>query len=207
MIGILGGTFDPIHYGHLRSAQEVMHALGLQELRLIPAAQPPHRSAPAATAEQRLEMVRLACTEFRGFVADDRELKRAGPSYTVDTLESLRVELGTRPLCLLMGTDVFSGIERWHQWQRLPELAHFIILQRPGSDIAAPPAWAQPRLSRDTQELSRSAAGRILFQPVSPQNVSGTRVRAAIAQGAPFEQWLPKGVGEFIRVHHLYLNR
>ncbi len=206
MIGILGGTFDPIHYGHLRPAQEVMDALALDEVRFIPAAQPPHRPLPVASAAQRLAMVRLGCEEFPGFTVDDRELARSGPSYTVDTLESLRAEVGQRPLCLLLGTDAFSDIEHWHQWQQLPELAHLIIMQRPGSDMVTPPAWAQPRFCRDELELARASAGRILFQPVAPQNISGTRLRAQLARGEPVPQWLPHSVAEFIHAHRLYMT-
>ena len=204
MIGILGGTFDPIHYGHLRPAQEAMVAIGLEEMRVVPAAAPPHRPAPVASARQRGEMARLACAEFPGFIVDDRELERPGPSYTVTTLESLRAEFGQRSICLLMGTDAFGGIEGWRQWQRLPELAHIIILQRPGSTMTAPSAWARSRLCRDLRELAHTAAGRILFQPVTPQDISGTHLRAALARGEAVESWLPRPVLEFIRANGLY---
>ncbi len=209
MIGILGGTFDPVHYGHLRPAQEAMRALALSELRLIPAGQPPHRPAPVASAEERLEMVRLACTEFPGFVADNRELGRRGPSYTVDTLESLRAELGERPLCLLMGSDAFRGFETWHEWERIPDLAHLVVMHRPGWELPVTtslPQWERLRLAQAPAELARLAAGKLLFQPVTPQVVSGTRVRGAIARHEPVQAWLPKAVWEFIHSHRIYLN-
>ena len=206
MLGLLGGTFDPIHYGHLRPAQEVMRAAGLSELRLLPAGQPPHRPAPVASAVQRLQMVQLACTEFPGFIADDRELRRDGPSYTVDTLESLRAELRTQPLCLLIGTDAFLGLETWHEWDRLPELAHLIVMHRPGWAIPRLPQWASLRQAGTPAELARQPAGRIWFQAVTPQDISGTRLRAAIARHQPVQAWLPAPVIEYIRSQQIYLG-
>lgn len=208
--GILGGTFDPIHYGHLRPAQEVLRALDLAEIRVIPAANPPHRRPPAATPEQRLRMVELAVADFPGFTVDDREFRRGGPSYTVQTLESLRREFGDRPLCLLMGLDAFEGIETWHQWQRLPELAHFIVMTRPGWEFPASerlPPWARDRLVHEALKLTQASAGNIYFQAVTPQDISATRIREALARGEPLEAWLPFAVLEYIRANHVYVNR
>ena len=209
-LGILGGTFDPIHYGHLRPAQEVLRALDLAEIRVIPAANPPHRRPPVATAEQRLRMVELAVAGVPGFTVDDREFRRGGPSYTVLTLESLRREFGERPLCLLMGLDAFEGIETWHQWQRLPELAHFIVMTRPGWEFPAGerlPPWARDRLVRETSKLAQAGAGKIYFQAVTPQDISATRIREALARGEPVEAWLPFAVLEYIRANRVYADR
>ena len=209
-IGILGGTFDPIHYGHLRPAQEVLRALDLAEIRVIPAANPPHRRPPVATAEQRMRMVELAVAGVPGFTVDDREFRRGGPSYTVLTLESLRREFGERPLCLLMGLDAFECIETWHRWQRLPELAHFIVLTRPGWEFPAGerlPPWARDRLVRETSKLTQAGAGKIYFQAVTPQDISATRIREALARGEPVEAWLPPAVIEYIRANRVYVNR
>ena len=209
-LGILGGTFDPIHYGHLRPAQEVLRALDLAEIRVIPAANPPHRRPPLATAEQRLRMVELALAGVPGFTVDDREFRRGGPSYTVLTLESLRREFGERPLCLLMGLDAFEGIETWHRWQRLPELAHFIVMTRPGWEFPAGerlPPWARGRLVRETSKLTQAGAGKIYFQAVTPQDISATRIREALARGEPVEAWLPPAVIEYIRANRVYVNR
>jgi nicotinate-nucleotide adenylyltransferase len=206
-IGILGGTFDPIHYGHLRPAQEARRALDLAEIRFVPAANPPHRRVPAATAAQRLRMVELAVAGIPGFVVDDREIGRDGPSYTVPTLESLRREFGARPLCLLLGMDAFEGIETWHQWRRLPELAHLVVMTRPGwtfPDGAALPAWARGRLEREPDKLAQTGAGKIFFQAVTPQDISATRIREAIAAGRPVEGLLPSAVLEYIRTHRIY---
>ena len=209
-IGILGGTFDPIHYGHLRPAQEVLRALDLAEIRFIPAANPPHRPAPLATATQRLRMVELAVADVSGFTVDDRELKRGGPSYTVLTLESLRWEFAERPLCLLMGVDAFEGIETWHQWERLLELAHMIVMTRPGWTITPGDAlrrWARHRLERAPAELARTSGGRIYFQTVTPQDISATRIRDAIARGEPVEKLLPSTVYDYIHRNRIYANR
>ncbi|MBI5782683.1 MAG: nicotinate-nucleotide adenylyltransferase [Gammaproteobacteria bacterium] len=205
MIGILGGTFDPIHYGHLRPAQEAQRALALEEIRVVPAANPPHRQPPVANAAQRLRMTELAVAGFPGFRVDDREVRRGGPSYTVRTLESLRVEMGPRPLCLLLGMDAFLDIETWHQWTRLPELAHLVVMQRPGWAFPDPlPAWATPRFSRDARELTGQAAGRVYFQTTAPQDISATRLRAAIGRGESVEGRLPPAVWDYIRANRLY---
>jgi len=204
-LGILGGTFDPIHYGHLRPAQEVQRALALEEIRVVPAANPPHRQPPVANAAQRLRMAELAVEDFPGFRVDDREYRRGGPSYTVLTLESLRAELGPRPLCLLLGVDAFLDIETWHHWTRLPELAHLVVMQRPGWQIPAPlSAWAGPRLARDPRQLAGASAGYIYFQAVTPQDISATRLRAAIARGEPVAGQLPPAVWDYIHANRIY---
>jgi len=204
-VGILGGTFDPIHYGHLRPAQAAQRALALEEIRIVPAADPPHRRAPVASAAQRLHMAALAVRGFPGFRVDDREVRRGGPSYTVLTLESLRAEFGRRPLCLLIGVDAFRDIETWHQWARLPELAHLVVMQRPGWAFPDPlPAWAIPRLSRDARELTGQVAGRIYFQTTAPQDISATRLRAAIGRGESVEGQLPPAVWDYIRQNRIY---
>ena len=209
-LGILGGTFDPIHYGHLRPAQEVLRALDLAEVRIIPTANPPHRRPPLATAEQRLRMAELAMAEFPGLCVDDREIRRGGPSYTVLTLESLREEFGARPLCLLLGLDAFEGLETWHQWQQLPELAHFVVMTRPGWSLPATealPAWARGRLAPAAGDLARTGAGKIYFQTVTPQDISATRIREAIMRSEPVDGLLPPAVLDYLRANRIYLNR
>lgn len=209
-IGILGGTFDPVHYGHLRPAQEVLRALDLSEIRLIPSAHPPHRRPPQASANQRLRMVELAVTGIPGLRVDDREIRRDGPSYTVPTLESLRQESGAQPLCLLLGQDAFEGIESWHQWQRLPELAHFVVMTRPGWTMpasAALPSWTRGRLARSAGDLARAVAGKIYFQTVVPQDISATRIREAIARGETVDGLMPPAVLDYLRTNRIYLNR
>ena len=150
-IGILGGTFDPIHYGHLRFASAVRSALGLTKVHVIPAGVPPHREAPWASPQDRMAMTKLGCAEFPSLQPDDREVGRAGPSYTVDTLQELHSEDRNRPLALLLGTDALQGLASWHRWQQLFTLAHIVVVERPGTlfDVAAlaPPLLYRPRLS------------------------------------------------------------
>lgn len=131
-LGLLGGTFDPVHYGHLRLAEEAREALKLPELRWIPAGQPPHRTAPRTAAGHRLEMVRRAVAGNPAFTVDDAETRAPGPSFTVTTLERLRAALPDRPLVLLMGADAFLGLATWHRWRELLDLAHLGVATRPG---------------------------------------------------------------------------
>ncbi len=208
MIGIFGGTFDPVHYGHLRPVDEVRRALHLREVHIVPCKWPPHRDAPIATTTQRLRMLTLALSEFPALQLDERELGMDGPSYTVNTLTSFRHELGDVPLCLIMGADAFGGLETWHQWQQLPELAHLVVMARPGSDpghdAASLPEWAQPRISDGVDELRTRPAGRILFQSVTPVSISATEVRAAIAAGEDVANRVPPPVWDYIREEHIY---
>ena len=206
MIGIFGGTFDPIHYGHLRPAQEAMQQLALAELRFIPAAIPPHRPPPQASAAQRLAMVELAIRDLPGLRVDGRELQRGGLSYTVLTLESLRAELGSTSLCLLIGADQFRSFETWHRWQEIPDLAHLVVLNRPGATTGALPAWARGRASSDLQALRAAPAGRLVFLSVSPQDISASRIRAALVRGGSVQGLLPEVVLDYIRVNQVYGN-
>ena len=214
IIAILGGTFDPIHYGHLRLSADVKSAVGLDEVRLVPAGDPPHRAPPVASAEHRLAMTELGCAEFPGLIADAREVHRPGPSYTVLTLESLREEQRGRPLALVIGADAFAGLEQWRRWQQLFTLAHFLVVERPGTafDPAALPAtlrtqWER-RLTTDAMRLERSLAGAILRVDVTPQPISASSIRAALARGAAGRNTvrglLPASVLAYIDRNQLY---
>ncbi len=204
MIGVFGGTFDPIHYGHLRPAQEAVQQLALAELRFIPAAQPPHRPPPVASAAQRLAMVELAIRGLPGLRVDDRELQRGGLSYTVLTLESLRAEFGHRPLCLLIGVDQFRSFETWQRWREIPDLAHLVVLNRPGATPGSLPGWARPRVCEDFRLLREAPAGRLAFLSVSPQDISATRIRAALTRGESVRGLLPEAVLDYIRTNQVY---
>jgi len=205
VIGILGGTFDPPHYGHLRPARELVSALGLSELRFIVAANPPHRAPPVASPADRLAMLQLAIAGEPVFVADDREIRRGGPSYTILTLESLRGELAGQPLCLIMGMDAFLGLDGWHRWQELWVHAHIVAMPRPGWPVEhGLPAWAASRLCRNAHELTQSLAGRLWIQPVTPQDISSTRIRAELARGASVADWLPPAVLQYINDNRIY---
>ena len=210
MIGILGGTFDPIHYGHLRPALEVLDALDLAEVRFIPCRIPAHRATPLITAEQRLALVRLAIVDQVGFVADARELRREGPSYMVDTLASLRADYGDdTPLCLILGSDAFRELPAWHRWRDLGHLAHIVVMQRPGDLPPFPPALEEfmtPRRVYAASALRREPAGGILFQPVTQLHISATRIRILLAHGQSPRYLLPEAVLASIRDQALYLG-
>ncbi len=179
-IGILGGTFDPVHIGHLRPALELQESLGLAEVRLVPCRIPPHREMPQADAAARLELLRAAVAETPGLSVDTRELEREGPSYMVDTLTSLRSELGATPLCLILGMDAFLGLPGWHRWQELIGLAHLVVMERPGSE---PPADGElgvllaTHRTYDAAALAAAPAGAVLFVGVTQLDVSATRLR------------------------------
>jgi len=204
-VGVFGGTFDPVHFGHLRTAQAAMALLDLPELRLIPAFQSPHREPPVASPAQRLAMLALAIQGLPGFRVDDQELRRGGLSYTVTTLEALRRELGDQvTLYLLIGMDQFLAFERWHRWREIPGLSHLAVLNRPGSRLPPLPAWAAGRLASRPNELAKDPAGRLVFLTVQPQDISATGIRKRLAQGNSVTGLLPDPVIEYIRHNRLY---
>jgi nicotinate-nucleotide adenylyltransferase len=211
MIGVLGGTFDPIHFGHLRPALDVLQGLGLQEIRFIPLSVAVHRDQPTASNEQRLAMVRAALNTQPGFVADDRELGRVGGSYSFDTLTSLRAEKGeTIPIVLLIGADAFRGFRNWHLPDGILELAHLVVMQRPGFRAALDPElkrWIFPRLTTDARDLEKTGGGRILFQEVTQLDISATLVRHLIAGGKSPRFLLPDAVLSIIEREGLYVHR
>lgn len=197
LVGVFGGTFDPIHYGHLRTAFEVMQALGLDELRFVPAGDPPHRPAPRADAPTRLEWVRAAVANQPGFVVDDREVRRAGPSYSVLTLSELRGEMPDVPMCLIVGMDAFLGIDQWHRWRDLFGLAHVVVAPRPGYELPRTGAVGEllaARVARDAAELRTAPAGRIYVQPVTQLEISSTELRDLLAAGRDPRYLVPEPV-------------
>lgn len=207
-IGIFGGTFDPIHFGHLRPVAEIAQALQLARVDFVPAGAPPHRPPPQASAAQRLRMLELALESYPGFRIDTRELMRAGPSYTVDTLTSVRAECGAAtPLCLLIGSDAFAQLETWSRWQSLPQLAHLIVMQRPDA-AAALPAWAAPRVTTEVAALARAPAGHVWLHAVRPQPISATQIRRELARGPTagtgVSDLMPNAVWQYIRENRLY---
>lgn len=208
MIGIFGGTFDPVHYGHLRSALEVKDIFRLDEVRLIPCANPPHREQPAVTAEMRLRMLELAIKNQPGLKIDTRELDRYDqhqvPSYMVDTLESLRQEFPTEPLLLFIGADAFKHLTGWHQWQRLFDYAHLVVMTRPGFESQQLDDFFKARLAVDIKELSQTKAGKLCFQQVTQLDISATAIRDIIARKQNPGFLLPDAVIEYIKQHTLY---
>jgi nicotinate-nucleotide adenylyltransferase len=207
MIGILGGTFDPVHHGHLRLAIEMLEALDMASVRLIPLNRPNASKLPVASGEHRLAMLRAAVAGEPRLIPDDRELRRGGISYTVETLQSLREELPDQPLCLILGMDAFARIGSWHQWPRLLALAHIVIATRPGAAPIDPESLADElRLARtdDPATLRQHAAGSIYNQPIRPLDISSTMIRDSLRDGRSVRYLLPPAVIEFINEHHLY---
>lgn len=206
-IGIFGGTFDPIHYGHLRTAFELIQALRLSEVRFMPAGDPPHRDVTIANPELRLQMVKAAIGQQPGFNVDDREMRRAGPSYSVDTLAELRAEMPERSLCLIVGMDAFLGLPKWHQWQDILKLAHLVVAHRPG--WRAPTMGPLGELLIDgatgrVDDLHEAKAGRIFIHAVTQLEISSTEVRNLIASGRDPRYLMPDAVRDIIQQSACY---
>jgi len=202
MIGVYGGTFDPVHYGHLRTALEVRENLALRAVHFIPCRVPPHRRQPHFSARQRRRFLQLALADTPGFVLDTRELERPGPSFMVDTLASLRQEVGKEPLCLILGLDAFQGLPGWHRWRRLFDLAHIVVMDRPGyrADWRPPlREWVERLRTAEARELQRLPAGRIYFTRVTRLEISGTLIRQCLRQGRDPRYLLPDPVLDLIK--------
>src|SRR5690348_17366574 len=186
-IGIFGGSFDPVHFGHLRPALEILEALSLDHMRFIPSGQPPHRDAPVADAAQRLAMLKAAVAAEPRFQVDERELRRDAPSYTYDTLVELKAEHPHDRLVLVLGLDAFLGFTGWHRWREILELTHLVIAHRPGSSLEGQvdrgeiARLVQEREVDDAQALLAPAAGRLMFQPVTQLEISSSQVRETAA--------------------------
>jgi nicotinate-nucleotide adenylyltransferase len=209
-IGVFGGTFDPIHIGHLRLAEEMAEAIGLDRVKFIPAGQPPHRRAPHTEARHRLEMTRRAVAGNPRFAVDERELVRAAPSYTVDTLAALRAELGeAQPVWLLLGADAFLGLPGWHEWKRLFALAHIAVAERPGAPVmqsdALPEALRTEIAARQVADGSAAGpAGSVLLRRMTPLAISATAIRESLARGHSVRYLLPDAVLDYIQENRLY---
>lgn len=202
-LGIFGGTFNPIHNGHLRSALEVRELLGLEQVLLVPAAEPPLRELPAVDAKMRAEMVELAVRDEPGLACDRRELSRAGPSYTYDTLASLREEQGAaRSLCLVLGTDTLQQLDRWHRWQELLDLAHLVVVARPGWQNTATGAvgeWMARHEVEGTEPVGASPHGSLVKVELRQLPISATEIRELIGAGRSPRYLLPDAVWEYIQ--------
>lgn len=207
-VAIFGGTFDPIHNGHLRSAIEIKEALGVDELRLMPSHRPPLRGAPGAESRQRLAMVAAAVNGRSGLRVDDRELRRDGPSYTVDTLRDLRAELGAAvSLTVVMGSDAFNQLHRWQDWQSLFSLANVLLLHRADYPLAADAtvtAFVEARRVADACELTAVSAGGFCELGLIQLPISATDIRQRLASGKSISYLVPDVVADYIAEHGLY---
>jgi nicotinate-nucleotide adenylyltransferase len=206
-IGIFGGTFDPVHYGHLRAALEVMERMQLQDFRLLPAGTPPHRASTFASADHRLAMLKLALSRYPELQVDDREVRREGSSYMVDTLGEIRREEGEAPILMMIGQDAANVLDQWYDWHKLFDLAHLVIMRRPESKHIYSGALfeqVQPRLVNDPDQLRKTPSGLILPLEVTQLAISSTEIRRQIHAGLSPRFLLPDSVIEYILEHGLY---
>lgn len=213
-LGLLGGTFDPIHFGHLRLAEEAREALGLGQVMLIPAGDPPHRETPMSSGVHRLGLVRTAIAGNPGLSCDDGEITQTGKSYTVLTLERLRARYPDRPLVLILGADAFNALHRWHRWQEVFQLAHVAVANRPGTPPhgrrwpeVLDPVLAQAcegRITRASTRLSECPAGFVVPFDMTPLAISASLIRDLIRSGHSVRYLLPDGVLQQIQSLDLY---
>lgn len=214
-VGLLGGTFDPVHFGHLRLAEEAREALGLAQVRLIPVGDPPHRGTPMSSGQDRLAMLERATHGHPAFVVDDSEIRHHGKSYTVLTLERMRQAFGPeRPLVLILGADAFNGLPGWHRWNELFTLAHIAVANRPGfapharrwpGELAPELAQAcKTRIINHSQRLAQQPYGCIMPFDMTPLAISASLIRDLIRTGLSARYLSPEPVLDYISTHHLY---
>ena len=214
LIGILGGTFNPIHFGHLRMAQEIADALELSEVRFIPAANPPHKELPTVSAKSRAKMVELAIKDNPLFKLDEHELNRVGASYTIDTLISLRAEVEAEfddvALCLIMGSDAFTKLNTWHRWQEILNYCHIILVQRPATSTDQVPLnndlalLLQNHYTENVSDLSSQNAGFIHMQSITALSISSTAIRSTFNLKKNPRYLMPQAVIEYIEANQFY---
>ncbi len=204
MIGIFGGTFDPVHNGHLRIALDALEMLRLAHLRLIPLAHAVHRDQPETPAELRLAMLSAAVGERPQLVVDDREIRRHGPSYTIDTLRELHTDFPQHTLCLLLGTDAFNGFASWRNPEGILDLANIAVLQRPGHPDTFAPAVRDILEHHHCDALAPGRHGQIVDCPVTQLDIASSDIRQRLAAGRSVDFLLPDAVLQLIRGHRLY---
>ncbi len=208
-LGILGGTFDPVHLGHIQSARELCERIGLESLSLMPCHLPPHRDRPQTASGHRLAMTKIAVAPWPRLTVDARELERDGPSYTVDTLRAVREEIGPgASLTFVMGSDAFNSLHQWHRWQGLFEFANILVMQREGYQLAPAAEVAEMVAAREqaAADLINERAGAYASIALSPWPQSATEVRARLAAGHSLGDCVPAEVEHYIEQHKLYRN-
>jgi nicotinate-nucleotide adenylyltransferase len=213
-LGLFGGTFDPVHFGHLRLAAEMREAFRMERVVFLPAGNPWQRSAETlAGGADRVAMLSLATAGEEAFGVDDREVRRAGPTYTVDTLEEYRRERGPEaPLVFLCGTDAFSRVETWHRWEALFALAHFAVAVRAddgewhSKGPGAIPKALWPRVTTSLKDVLGAPAGRIMTFAMTPLAISSTAIRGFVQANASIRYLTPDPVVDYIHQHRLYAS-
>ena len=191
LLGVLGGTFDPVHIGHLRTVMDLQQALNLTEIHLVPNYVPPHRAQPSITAEQRYALLETALADVSGLVADDREIMRRGASYMVDTLRDLKQQFPNKHLCLIIGTDAYNNFCDWHDWQGILQLAHILVMKRPRVDVIENPELDH-LIATGADSLLQEEYGMIYLQQVSQLDVSSTRIREMIKKQQSIQFLVPE---------------
>ena len=208
-IGILGGTFDPVHCGHLRLAMEVRDRLHLSSVRLVPAPNPRLRDTPRADVAQRLEILEAAVDDEPGLEVDARELEREGPTYSIETLESLRREFSEEVIVFILGMDSFRRLDRWHRWRELTDLAHLAVAERPGDALPEEGPVAEFLASRrcdDVAALTAKPAGHVIICAPPMLDISATRIRALLAEGRSVRYLVPDKVIDVIERTRCYTH-
>lgn len=206
-IGILGGTFDPIHLGHLRMALELQESLNLQRIHIVPCYRPVHRKTPVASPSERLAMVQQAIRAEPALFADDREIRRQNPSYMIDTILDMREEFKQTPLCLIIGIDAFLGFPGWHRFKEILDLTHLVVAHRPQYQLPATGVIAEllaARLQQNHQFIQQNEAGGIFLMPITQLEISASDIRKQFAMGRNPRYLLPDSVYDYIKQHDIY---
>ncbi|GLS26908.1 putative nicotinate-nucleotide adenylyltransferase [Marinibactrum halimedae] len=207
-VALFGGTFDPIHVGHLRMALELRQALGVNEVRLVPCHQPPHRGLPLRTSQQRAEMLTLAVSECDGLSTDLRELDRDGPSYSIDTVIEVRQEVGAAtPLMLAMGMDSFIHFPSWYRSEEFLQYTHLVVMTRPGYGLTSHLNTDLSSLlnkQMTQQEMQSCPCGGVLIVQQTPLPISATQIREALQTGSSVQYLVPDVVRQYIQQNQLY---
>lgn len=204
-IGIFGGTFDPIHFGHIKPAQDLAKQLSLDHVVLMPAHIPPHKHKTHANSKQRKCMVELVCQQNPMFILDERELQRTTPSYTFDSISELRALHPNSKLYFFIGTDSLNTLSSWYNIEQLLELCHFAVSTRPGyqADLSNI-AFFKDRICHGAEQIGENLAGKIILLNTCKINISSTELRARLRAGHNCQQFLPNIISQFIDHNKLY---
>ena len=208
MVGVFGGTFDPIHRGHLRTVSEVRVQLGLSRVLVIPVNIPPHRPTPMAAPRHRISMIQLAIKHMPQLECDDREMRRGGTSYTVFTVQELRQEFGEIPLCLILGLDSFLDLPNWYRWSEILDYVHIIVMRRPGWELPPSlPDWWSHAVEENPLDLKKKPYGSVYCMSVPPVDITSTGIRNQLLFNSHIKNALPSSVLDYIRRNKLYGNQ